>query len=141
VKTFARRLHQPTQVRSLHGAPIVGITREVDGTLYGRDDSKHRTASEGEERRAPALQIATFGESATWAGMFQGVSPRPHSVTRRITPLLKRDHAAVVRVRTINEGMSGRTPADAVSPREQGKFNDGRPEPLPADGGGCDVEL
>jgi lysophospholipase L1-like esterase len=73
---------------------------------------------------AQETPVICFGDSIT-AGVGATAETRWEAVLQRL---------GAGRVRTINEGVSGRTLADAVSPREGGKFSNGRQEPLPPDG-------
>lgn len=73
---------------------------------------------------AQGTPVICFGDSIT-AGVGATAETRWEAVLQRL---------GAGRIRTINEGMSGRTLADAVSPRERGKFSNGRQEPLPPDG-------
>ncbi len=76
------------------------------------------------EAAAQGAAVICFGDSIT-AGVGASAETRWEAVLQRL---------GAGRIRTINEGSSGRTLADAVSPRERGKFSNGRQEPLPPDG-------
>jgi lysophospholipase L1-like esterase len=86
--------------------------RIMDGARGGKRDA------------ASAVPVICFGDSIT-----AGVGATPETRWEAVLQQL-----GAGRIRTINEGMSGRTLADAVSPRERGKFSNGRQEPLPPDG-------
>ena len=74
----------------------------------------------GQPLAAAGTPVICFGDSIT-AGVGAGPDTRWEAVLQKL---------GTGRIQTINEGMSGRTLADAVSPREQGRFSNGRQEPL-----------
>lgn len=88
------------------------LARGIDGAPEGNGDT------------TAAVPVICFGDSIT-AGAGAKADTRWEAVLQQL---------GAGRIRTINEGMSGRTLADAVSPREGGKFSNGRQEPLPPDG-------